>query len=73
MLLNRFMWEDLEKGPFRENKRIRCILKFEEVIKVYFIRTNNDKVCVEVEEGTTLMQAAKQAEIKEIPADCGGN
>tara|TARA_B100000029_G_C17373523_1_gene887046 strand:- start:178 stop:627 length:450 start_codon:yes stop_codon:yes gene_type:complete len=34
MLLNRFMWEDLEKGPFRENKRIRCILKFEEVIKV---------------------------------------
>ena len=43
------------------------------MITVNFIRTNNDKVCVEVEEGTTLMQAAKQAEIKEIPADCGGN
>ena len=43
------------------------------MITVNFIRTNNDKVCVEVEEGTTLIQAAKQAELKEIPADCGGN
>ena len=37
------------------------------MITVNFIRTNNEKVCVEVEEGTTLMQAAKQADIKEIP------
>ena len=43
------------------------------MITVNFIRTNNDKVCVEVEEGTTLMQAARQADIREIPADCGGN
>ena len=32
--LNRFMWEDVEKGVFRKNKRIRAILKFENVIKV---------------------------------------
>ena len=34
MILNRFMWEDAEKGVFRKNKRIRCAVKFEEVIKV---------------------------------------
>lgn len=43
------------------------------MIKVYFIRTNNEKVCVEVPEGTTLMQAAREAKLREIPADCGGN
>ena len=34
MIVNRFMWEDVEKGVFRQNKRIRCALKFEEVINV---------------------------------------
>jgi hypothetical protein len=34
MQVNRFMWEDVEKGVFRKNKRIRTILKFENVIKV---------------------------------------
>ena len=33
--LNRFMWEDVEKGVFRKNKRIRTILKFENVLKVF--------------------------------------
>tara|TARA_B100000427_G_C15464126_1_gene575450 strand:+ start:643 stop:1086 length:444 start_codon:yes stop_codon:yes gene_type:complete len=32
--LNRFMWEDVEKGIFRKNKRIRTILKFDNVINV---------------------------------------
>ena len=32
--LNRFMWEDVEKGIFRKNKRIRTILKFDNVISV---------------------------------------
>ena len=32
--LNRFMWEDVEKGVFRKNKRIRTILKFDNVIRV---------------------------------------
>ena len=34
MLVSRFMWEDIEKGVFRHHKRIRCAVKFEEVIKV---------------------------------------
>tara|TARA_B100001109_G_C18683876_1_gene390038 strand:+ start:290 stop:733 length:444 start_codon:yes stop_codon:yes gene_type:complete len=34
MQLNRFMWEDVEKGVFRKNKRIRTVLKFENVIEV---------------------------------------
>tara|TARA_B100001123_G_C15307502_1_gene1023199 strand:+ start:2254 stop:2703 length:450 start_codon:yes stop_codon:yes gene_type:complete len=34
MIVNRFMWEDIERGVFRENKRIRCAIKFEEVLKV---------------------------------------
>ena len=40
MMVNRFMWEDLEKGPFRKNKRIRCAIKFEEVLKVRSIKVN---------------------------------
>jgi hypothetical protein len=32
--LNRFMWEDVEKGVFRKNKRIRTILKFDNIISV---------------------------------------
>ena len=27
MQLNRFMWEDVEKGVFRKNKRIRTVQK----------------------------------------------
>ena len=36
MIVNRFMWEDAEKAVFKQNKRkrIRCAVKFEEVIKV---------------------------------------
>ena len=34
MQLNRFMWEDVEKGVFRKNKRIRTVLKFDNVIEV---------------------------------------
>ena len=34
MIINRFMWEDAEKGVFRENKRIRCAIKFDDVLKV---------------------------------------
>ena len=33
MQLNRFMWEDVEKGVFRKNKRIRTILKFDNIIE----------------------------------------
>ena len=34
MMINRFMWENVEKETFRRNKRIRCAIKFEEVLKV---------------------------------------
>ena len=43
MQLNRFMWEDIEKGVFRKNKRIRTILKFENVLQVYSKNINQLK------------------------------
>ena len=43
MQLNRFMWEDVEKGVFRKNKRIRTILKFENVIKAVSKNITNQK------------------------------
>ena len=43
MQLNRFMWEDVEKGVFRKNKRIRTILKFENVISVLSKGINQKK------------------------------
>tara|TARA_Y100000591_G_C21219453_1_gene399302 strand:- start:6 stop:449 length:444 start_codon:yes stop_codon:yes gene_type:complete len=42
MQLNRFMWEDVEKGVFRKNKRIRTILKFENVLKVFSKNINQN-------------------------------
>ena len=43
--LNRFMWEDVEKGIFRKNKRISTILKFDNVISVVSknIEVNDEK------------------------------
>jgi len=43
MQLNRFMWEDVEKGVFRKNKRIRTILKFENVLNVLSLNINQLK------------------------------
>jgi hypothetical protein len=39
------MWEDVEKGVFRKNKRIRTVLKFDNVISVLSknINKNNDR------------------------------
>jgi len=34
MMINRFMWEDVEKGAFRQSKRIRCAIKFDEILRV---------------------------------------
>ena len=34
MMVNRFMWEDIEKDIYRKNKRIRCAIKFEGILKV---------------------------------------
>ena len=43
MQLNRFMWEDVEKGVFRKNKRIRTVLKFENVLNVFSKNINQQK------------------------------
>ena len=43
MIVNRFMWEDFEKGFFRKNKRIRCAVKFEEVLNVRSQNINQKK------------------------------
>ena len=44
------------------------------MITVYFVR-DGSKIRVDVPEGTTLMEAAKDSHvpIHEIPADCGGS
>ena len=41
--LNRFMWEDVEKGVFRKNKRVRSILKFDNVLEVSSRNINQTK------------------------------
>ena len=43
MQLKRFMWEDGEKGVFRKNKRIRTVLKFENVINAHSKNINQSK------------------------------
>ena len=43
MQLNRFMWEDVEKGVFRKNKRIRTVLKFENILKATSKNVNQKK------------------------------
>ena len=37
------MWEDAEKGLFRENKRIRCALRFDQVSNVLCKNINQKK------------------------------
>ena len=43
MIVNRFMWEDVEKGIFRNNKRIRCAVKFDRIQKVISKNINQKK------------------------------
>ena len=42
------------------------------MITVNFIRTNDEKVQVKVPAGWTVMEAAKEANLEEIPATCMG-
>ena len=44
MQLNRFMWEDIEKGINRKSKRIRCALKFEGILKVKSKKINQNNI-----------------------------
>ena len=43
MQLNRFMWEDVEKGVFRKSKRVQSILKFENIVSAYSKNLNQKK------------------------------
>jgi len=43
MIISRFMWEDIEKGLFRKNKRIKSVIKFSEVLKVKSKKINQKK------------------------------
>jgi len=44
MIINRFMWEDIEKGINRKSKRIRCALKFEGILKVKSKKINQNNI-----------------------------
>ena len=43
MVLNRFMWEDVERGVLRKNKRIRCVVKFDCIIQAKSQKINQKK------------------------------
>ena len=43
MIVNRFMWEDVEKGVLRKNRRIQSIFKLENVLSVYSKNLNQKK------------------------------
>ena len=54
MIVNRFMWENPDRVIYGENKRIRCAVKFEDVISVKsknVNQTNKDKFfeCLAIE------------------------
>ena len=66
--LNRFMWEDVEKGLFRKNKRIRTILKFDNVISVLSknINEKDDKYFLDFLTIESILLSDKSYEIKLI-------
>ena len=68
ILLNRFMWEDVEKGVFRKNKRIRTVLKFDNVTKVVSkgISQKKDPNCLDFLTIETNLLPDKSYEIKLI-------
>ena len=43
MMLSRFMWEDIEKGVFRNYKRIKSVLKFNFIENVLSININQQQ------------------------------
>ena len=66
--LNRFMWEDVEKGVFRKNKRIRTVIKFDNVINVSSknININHDKLFLDFLTIESNLLADKSYEIQLI-------
>ena len=43
------------------------------MVKVNFVRDSGETLSVDMPVGYTIMEAAKQLDLPEIPADCGGN
>ena len=68
MQLNRFMWEDVERGVFRKNKRIRTVLKFDNVISVLSknINIKNNKNFLDFLTIESILLPDKRYEIKLI-------
>jgi len=66
MLVKRFMWEDIEKGVFRESKRIRSLVKFEEIISVKSKNINQKNMKKKLE---CLMIKCSQNEDKSYKID----
>jgi hypothetical protein len=66
--LNRFMWEDVEKGVFRKSKRIRTVLKFDNVISVLSknINIKDNKIFLEFLTIESTLLPDKSYEIKLI-------
>ena len=66
--LNRFMWEDVEKGVFRKNKRIRTVLKFDNVSNVLSkkINTKDEKIFLDFLTIESSLLPDKSYEIKLI-------
>ena len=66
--LNRFMWEDVEKGVFRKNKRIRTVLKFDNIISISSknIEIKNDKQFLDFLTIECILLPDKNYEIKLI-------
>ena len=66
--LNRFMWEDVEKGVFRKNKRIRTVLKFDNVMHVVSknINQNDKNVCLDFLAIESKIKADKSYDINLI-------
>ena len=59
MIVNRFMWENPDRVIYGENKRIRCAVKFEDVISVKsknVNQTNKDKFfeCLAIERSSEI-------------------
>tara|TARA_B110000971_G_scaffold124043_1_gene127003 strand:- start:21 stop:464 length:444 start_codon:yes stop_codon:yes gene_type:complete len=70
--LNRFMWEDVEKGIFRKNKRVRTILKFDNVTSILSknININDEKQFLDFLTIESNLLPDKSYEIKLI---CSGD
>jgi len=67
------MWEDVEKGVFRKNKRIRTVLKFDNVISVLSknINTKEDKTFLDFLTIESKLLPDRSYEIKLIFAGDG--